>query len=419
MALADIQVFVRGSDYKLRGLVDDYSKLTLVQRFNASGSFVMEISGASAKAPLLDPRTGSANPGAGLVIMRNGVVLMSGPILGYGAKWDREGLASGNITVSGKDDNAWLDHRLVWPVPANAINLQGAVQFYVVSGASTPMETLAINLANLNAGPGALVARRVPGLTMATTAGRGTATSYRGKFRFDTVADAVTEILRASPPGSPSPLPRGGLGWRVAYVPGTTPGLQFQVYSTTDRVSTAKFSLDLGNLDSADYEVVAPETTNAILGAGRTATFTNGPFVAANLVGYSRTDALFPIYNETFVDVGEIDPAATDFTTQLDNAADEHFDAASGQISLEIKPISTDALQFGRDYFLGDTVQVAVPGLTFTEQIREVDLTYGSDDNEQIGLVIGTAEGYRRRTPGLYRRYTDLKKLIKKVEVRK
>jgi hypothetical protein len=409
MALADIQVFIRGSDYKLRGLVDDYTKLTLVQRFNASGTFVLEISGASAKAALLDPRTGSANPGAGLVIMRNGAVLMSGPILAYGAKWDRESLSTGDILVSGKDDNAWLDHRLVWPVPANAINLQGATQ----------LETLAKNVVNLNAGPGALAARRVPGLTIETDALRGTLTTYRDKFRFDTVADAASEILRAAPPGAPSPLPRGGLGWRVVYVPGVSPGLQFQVYSTTDRVSTAKFSFDLGNLDSADFDVIAPETTNAILGAGRTATFTNGPYVAANLVSYSRTDAYFPIYNESFVDVGEIDPAATDFTTQLDNAADDHFDANAGQVALAIKPISTDALAFGRDYFLGDTVQVAVPGLTFTEQIREINLEYGSDDNERIGLVIGTAEGYRRRTPGIYRRVTDLKKLIKKVEVRK
>lgn len=409
-----IRVLIRGSDYKIKGEIDNYTSLTIVPRFNAVGNWVMELNAGDSKAALLNPQAGSANPGAGIIVMRNDRQIFSGPVRTFGWQRTNDSDRNGKLTVGGPDDLIVFAERLVWPVPANAITAQGATQFYSISGAATPLETLLLNLANVSAGPGARVERRLSGLTIPASLGRGTATAYRSKWRFETVIEAMADIARAAPVTGISGKTRGALGFRVVQVGQT---LALQVYVTTDRVNTAKFSFELGNLIEATYDLKAPDTTVAVLGAGRTASFTNGPQVAANLAIYERTDALFPgIRNETFIDVGEIDPTATDFAAQLDERAQQHFDEASGSIGMTIKPIDTPQLAFAEDWFIGDVVQARQPYGVITEQVREATIQYGDGIHEKIDATIGTENATSRRTPGIYKRITDLTKLIKKKE---
>jgi len=409
-----LRVLIRDSDLKLVGEIDDYTRLEMVPRFNVTGAFILDVSAASAKIPLLDPQQ---NPGGGIIILPEGgtTALMSGRVAGF--SWSMsEDDGIGRVTVTGKDDMRVLDQRLVYPVPGSNIPSQGATAFYNVSGATDALETIMWRLVNLNAGPGALVARRVPHMVMTTDAERGEATAFRYSFRFETVREALELVARAAPTDLPGPTTRGGLGFRVVQVPGHQ--LEFQIYETVDRVKTAKFSLDIGNLTDAEYSVTAPTATNAILGAGRSATFTDGPQVAANLYEVSRTDDWFPDeYAEVFSDFGEIDPAASDITERLQTAADAVFDTAAGQVGLSITPVDTEQLQYGRDWNVGDIVTCKVPYLTIQEQVREVKLVTEAASGLQAEAVVGTQDGaYQRRTPGVYRRLTELSRLMRKKE---
>lgn len=407
------RVLVRDSDLKLLGEIDDYQKVEIVPRFNITGAFILDVSASSGKIPYLSPET---NPGGGLILLNEANdVIMSGPITSF--SWSRsEDDGEGKVVVGGKDDMRVLDEHLVYPNPAVNIPSQGATAFYNVSGAADALETIMWDLVNLNAGPGALVARRVAHMGLQPDATRGTAPDFRYSFRFETVREALEIIARAVPTDLPSPIARGGLGFRVVQIPGNA--LEFQIYSTVDRVNTAKFSFELGNLTDAEYTVTAPSATNVILGAGRTAAFTDGPQVAANLVEYARTDAWFPqAYAEVFSDVGEIDPAASDASERLDTAADGVYDQGSGQVGLSITPVDTESLQYGRDWSVGDIVTAKVPYLTIQEQVREVKMVSEASTGTVSDAVIGTQDGvYQRRTPGVYRRITQLSKLMAKKE---
>lgn len=407
------RVLIRDSNNKLLGEIDDYQKLETVPRFNVTGAFILDVSASSWKIPYLNPQT---NPGGGLIALNEANdVIMSGPITSF--SWSRsEDDGEGQVTVGGKDDMRVLDERLVYPNPAVGVPSQGTTAFYDVSGASTALETIMWQLVNLNAGPGALVPRRVPHMVMQPDEARGTAPGFRASFRFETLREALELIARGVPTDLPSPIARGGLGFRVVQIPGNQ--IEFQIYATVDRVNTAKFSFDLGNLTDAEYTIAAPSATNVILGAGRTAAFIDGPQVAANLVEYARTDGWFPqAYAEAFSDVGEIDPAATDAAERLDTAADAVYDQGSGQVGLSITPVDTESLQYGRDWTVGDIVTAKVPYLTIQEQVREVKMVSEAAAGTTSDAVIGTQDGvYQRRTPGVYRRITQLSRLMQKKE---
>jgi hypothetical protein len=413
MDSAGIKILIRDSDLKLVGEIDDYQSVTVIPRYDEVGSWTMQISAESSKVALVDPQQ---NPGGGIIaISPDKYQILSGPITHFG--WSRnESNGEGVITVAGKSDDVVLQQRLVYPVPTSPIESQGATAFYTVSGEVTPLETLMHTIVDLNAGPGALTAREVPNLTLATDGGRGTNTDYRGLFRFDTVLEALKDIARASPTSLGAPIARGGLGFRIRQIPGNQ--LQFQVYETDNKVSAAKFSFELGNLENAEYTIDSPSVTNVILGAGRTAAFTNGPQVAANLYQYSRTDNWFPtFYAEAFSDVGEVDPTAGDAQEKLDTAADRVYDTGSGQVGLSITPIDTESLRYGRDWVEGDIVTVKVPYLTIQQQAREIVLTSDSSTLYKGNTAIGTEDGaYKRRTPGIYRRLSELSKLMQKKE---
>jgi len=411
-----LTTYIRDANLRVVAQLDDARELTVVPRHNRVGSWTMSLSAGSDKAALLDPKQGGANPGGGIqVYTDDGDTLMSGPITNF--QWDRSGSEdnTGTLTINGSDDNVYLARWLVWPNPAAAITAQ-ANPFRQVSGASTSVETMIRNLVSEQAGPTNHVSRqRIPFLSLPTSLNRGTATALRRNFRFETLIEAMADIAEAATTGLSAPANRGGIGFRLVQE-GTQ--LVLRIFETVDRVETAKFSFENGTLADANYGVSAPNTSHLILGAGRTAAFTDGPQVAKNLVLYTRTDQWFPsVYAESFEDVGEINPADGDVSAQMQAAADQHFDTESGQVGISMTPIDTDSLQYFRDWQVGDFVTIELPYITLQERVREATITYGNDDILRATALVGTVDGqYARRSPGFLKRITDLTKLLKKKE---
>ncbi|MYX67353.1 ReqiPepy6 Gp37-like protein [Streptomyces sp. KhCrAH-43] len=358
-----LRVYVRNTALERIGQIDDYTSLTVVPRYNAIGSFVLEVSADSDKAGLLVE-------GNGLIIRTaDGALVDSGPI--RTADWSRskDDSGEGKLTVGGVSDTEVLTRYTCWPAPGSAIGSQAAAVYKI---SAVVAETAMRALVNVNAGPGALTVRKNPLLTLATNGGRGPVIT-RQLNQFDGLFVVLQDIANAA-----------GLGFRVVQVGA---GLQFQVYAPTDRSGTARFAFDLGNLTDANYQTTPPTCTRAIVVAG-------GQSSPRSCKTYDRTDPLFPgLVLEQFVDLTSVDTASVDLAAQMDQAAEEALTVGAGKGSLAISPIDIPLLQYGRDYQVGDTVSAKVRTTWMTDVVREVTLTCTASEGTTVKAAVGTSDG--------------------------
>ncbi|MFJ3083030.1 siphovirus ReqiPepy6 Gp37-like family protein [Streptomyces halstedii] len=383
-----LRVYVRNPALQRIGQVDDYTSLTVVPRYNAIGAYTMEISADSDKAPLLVEGTGLIIRTAG------GDTVLSGPIRSVNWSRSESDAGSGKLTVGGVDDTELLAQYTCWPNPAAAIGSQSDAVYKI---SATVAETAMRALVNVNAGPGALTARREPLLTLATNGNRGP-TITRQLNQFDSLLTVLVDIAGAA-----------GLGFRITQVGAN---LQFQVYAPTDRSGTARFSFGLGNLLDASYTTTPPTCTRALVVAG-------GQSSPRQCKTYDRADPLFPgLVIEQFVDLTSVDTASVDLVAQMDQAAEEALTSGAGQGSLTISPIDIPLLKYGRDYQVGDTVSAQVRSTWMTDVVREVTLTSTAADGTTVKAAVGddTGDGTVAR---IYQYLAQVKKDVGRLKTRK
>ncbi|MFI7329368.1 siphovirus ReqiPepy6 Gp37-like family protein [Streptomyces rubiginosohelvolus] len=383
-----LRVYVRNAALERIGQIDDYTSLTVIPRYNAIGSFVLEISADSGKTNLLAE-------GNGLIIRTaDGTLVDSGPIRTVDWSRSKDDSGEGKLTVGGVSDTEVLARYTCWPAPGSAIGSQ-ADAVYKISAvvAETAMRTLV----NLNAGPGALAARKNPLLTLATNGNRGP-TITRQLNQFDSLLAVLTDIANAA-----------GLGFRVVQVGS---GLQFQVYEPTDRSGTARFAFRLGNLTDANYTTTPPTCTRAVVVAG-------GQSSPRQCKTYDRVDPLFPgLIIEQFVDLTSVDTASVDLAAQMDQVAEEALTSGAGQGSLAISPIDIPQLRYGRDYQVGDTVSAMVRDSWMADIVREVTLTCTAGEGTTVKAAVGSSDG-DGTVARIYKFLAQLKRDLGRVKTRK
>lgn len=390
MTDSKLRVYIRNTTLQRVGVVDDYTSLTVIPRHNAIGAYVLEVSADSDKAGLLVE-------GNGLIIQTAaGDTVMSGPI--RTPDWARSAGdgGSGTLTVGGADDTALLAQYTCWPSPAAAIGSQVASVYKITASKA---ETAMRALVDVNAGPGALAARKNPLLTLAADGAHGP-TITREVNQFDNLFTALADIANSA-----------GLGFRVIQVGA---GLEFQVYAPTDRTGVARFSFRLGNLLDASYSTQPPTCTKAIVVAGGQ----TSPRVCAT---YTRTDPLFPtLVIEQFVDLTGTDSASVDLTAQMTQASEEALTSGAGQGSLSISPIDIPALAYGTDYQVGDTVSAQLRGGTWYSQVvREVTLTSTAAEGTQVKATISNGDVAPGAVGRMYSYLARLRKDLGKIKTRR
>ncbi|MEU0098267.1 siphovirus ReqiPepy6 Gp37-like family protein [Streptomyces sp. NPDC006267] len=388
MTSTALRVYVRNPTLERIGQIDDYTSLTVIPRYNAIGSFVLEISADSGKTNLLAE-------GNGLIIRTaDGTLVDSGPI--RTVDWSRStgDSGAGKLTVAGLSDTEILARYTCWPAPDSDIGSQ-ADAVYKVSAvvAETAMRTLV----NVNAGPGALAARKNALLTLAADGTRGP-TITRQLNQFDSLLTILQDIANAA-----------GLGFRVVQAGGA---LQLQVYEPTDRSGTARFAFDFGNLTDANYSTTPPTCTRAVVVAGGQ----TSPRVCAT---YDRADPLFPgLTVEQFVDLTGVDTAAADLTAQMDQAAEEALTSGAGRGTLAISPIDIPNLQYGRDYQVGDTVSAKVRDSWLIDVVREVTLSCTASGGTTVKAAVGSSDG-DGVVDRIYKYLAQVKKDVGRLKTRK
>lgn len=348
------------------------SSLKIIPRFLDVGSFELTV-------PKADPKVSQLMEGGWLQFLSNDQEIISGQIRGIKEIMD-ENNVGGTLSIYGPSAEQVVADRLAYQVPGSAATSQSGADYDRRSGAA---ETVVKAYVNLNAGPGALVARRVSGLVMETDLARGT--SVKGSARMTNLVELISPLCLS-----------GGIGWRVRF---NGDNLEFQVYVPTDKSGIVKFGSMLGNLVSYERMREAAKTNVAIVGGqgdGTARVFREIQDTAAQTAWSNRT--------ETFIDRRD-----TTDTIELDQAGTEET-VNNGPIQgLAIKTADIPNLRFYQDYFLGD--KVSIPEAGITDILREIEINWTADGGPSAETTIGSAS-----TTGTLKMIQKLDELNKKVE---
>ncbi|MFB4306992.1 siphovirus ReqiPepy6 Gp37-like family protein [Actinomadura sp. GTD37] len=341
------------------GQIDRLTSLELTPVFNGVGGWTMNLPAGSAQEALF------VKGGWISVYTPDGDDVFTGQVRGRKlARSDSEPFA-GTRTFYGPSAEQVLADRLAYQVPGQSATTtpptggQTGAEYDRRTG---PGETVIKDYVNLNAGPGALVARRTAGLVIETDAGRGA--TVIGSARMNPLPDIIGPLAEAA-----------GLGWRIRF--NTDGNLEFQIYVPTDKSADARFGIDLGNLANYEYTEEAPKASVAIVGG-------SGEGTARTFREITDPDAIadWSIRNEVFVD-----QSGAGSTDEMDQAGAEQL-VTNGPISgLTIEAIDTPNLAFAKHYNLGDRVTAE----DVTDVLRGVTIGWTATEGATTKSDVGTA----------------------------
>lgn len=375
-----LSVYVRdGSTLAKVAQLDHFERLQTVERWLGVGRWIIV-------APLTAPGMDSfldLGADAGLIVQdeTTGRIVFSGPVGVDGNDRPtirREVLSEGGELVSrlivmGDCDNAWLRDRVAHPQPLTGSPPWSSTAHDVLTG---PATSVILDLIDRNAGPTAVAARQVSGLTIGSDPEQGSTITARA--RWQNLLAYLAELATA-----------GGIGFEVRQVART---LTARAFLQADVSANIAFSLDWGNLAGFAYDVGQADGTAIYCGGqgegtARTIAVTSG---AGRRV-------------EKFVDRRDLSDS-----TELATAAAVALTEGSGRTSLTIETLDTDQAVYGRDYRLGDLVSVVVDGVRITDAVTTATttieggtttraITVGPEDNRgPAALYAGIATLSRR-----------------------
>ena len=340
------------------GLIDRLTSLELTPVYNAVGGWTMTLPAGTAQEQLFVK-------GGWISVFSDAEEIFTGQVRGRKKVRSDSETFAGTRTFYGPSAEQLLADRLAYQVPGQPATTtpptggQTGAEYDRRSGAG---ETVIKAYVNLNAGPGALVARRTAGLVIEADAARGA--TVIGSARMTPLIDVIAPLAEAA-----------GLGFRVRF--NTSGDLEFQIYVPSDKSLDARFGIDLGNLTSYEHVEEAPKASTAIVGG-------SGDAVARTFREVIDTDAItdWGIRNEVFVDASGA--ASAD---EMDQAGAEQLVTNGPVNGLTIEAADTPELRFVRDYYLGDIVTAE----DVTDVLRGVTITWTATDGATTKSDVGTA----------------------------
>jgi hypothetical protein len=298
-----------------------------------------------------------------VVVIRNGEVLISGPIESwlYERSDDGDNSGAGQITVNFADDLASIVSRIVSPDPDEAPAGWDTSNWTYTGNAELALR----ELVNKNAGPGALTARRLPHLVLGDLAGVGT--SITVKSWLEPLGDVARRIADLG----------GGLGFRARQVDDE---IHFEVYDPPDVSGEVRFSFGLGNVKYIGYEVVAPTATVAWVGgqgegADRLVT-ERGPTAAE--AEWGRFEVL-------------VSRPGNAPTAEINEAGDEALTEGAATVRLATSLADTPDQRYGIHYGLGSRVAIeAFPATEVVDVVSTVHLQAFASSGEYVSSTVGS-----------------------------
>lgn len=356
-------------------LPDDLLGFTLVRRRRALGAWSVQVDGGSPMGALL------RQPGWGLVAtLDTGDVFLSGPTQHAEITKSTSG---SSLTVSGYDDNRVLGDLLAWPTPSSSdATVQPGTANSGFDQRSGKAETVMRAYVLANAGQLAPTDRRVALLDVAADQARGG--TVTGSARFDVLNDLLDGIAKV---GDTSRTfldgvtkVTAGLGYRVRQ---NGNRLLFEVTVPRDVSGLVRFDVDNGTAESLTYSYESPTVTRVIVGGpGTNAARTLVPRWTSDSLA---AETLWGRRIEQFAD----DQSSTT-TSELQQTGDQILaDGGATKVAVDITPVDTDLVMFGRDYMLGDLVTVVVDDIEVKDVVSEVTISQDDTGGLSVKATVG------------------------------
>lgn len=347
----DLKFIAFDSNKNALGQLDDFEELEFIPAYNAVRGWYVDVNASGLQAEMM-------LQAAYLSAMVGSQVIWSGTVRKANFK------RSTNILRFSGQDELWMYGRLALPVPAGPPYSSAA--YDVRSGIA---ETVIKAFIDYNAGPSAVAARRIPGLTIETDYARGDSVAFSA--RFDKLAEFVCSIGMAA-----------GVGVRVV-------GRQAQVWKPTDRSLLVRYSDELDTLGEYEIETGAPDANYLYGGGSGTGTaqtiYEQGD--SKSIVSYGRI--------ERFVSIGRTTSAA-EISAQL--MAELGKRAASALFEFEVE--ETPGRAWWTDVWVGDLVTVQARGLTYTARLAEIGITIKNDIQQFKPVFVNSDAVIYNKRPG-------------------
>lgn len=406
------RIEVRDKDLNRVGEIDTWIQLDMVVQFCDQGSWNLLVKSGTPQAELLQQ-------GGGVAIYQDGVQtpILTGQIETFQKYWTTvQHSSEGSVFVGGKTDNKLAFQRLSFPDPTVPISQQYA-SILDVRMVKDPVSKLIWDEVNKALGPGALTDREVFGVDVGTQPTFGATRS--DSLRYDVIGEKLNEWCSDNK-----------TGWRFIYNPNTK-SIELRVYQPRDLSKKVRFSPELGNLREYIWTLSAPKVTRAIVAC-------QGDGVDRYI--YQKVDAAaeaeWGMQIEQFIDRRDL-PIMTnqmdgtpmkaktevtdaEFTAALEamgQAADDVLKEGEKSGNFQIYPIDTEQVKFGRDYFVGDIVTVEVDGVSYSDIVREVNISV-DDGGNALTVSPKIGEQGSGEPLNLYQSVYDMRKKLRKLEAR-
>ncbi|MEU3265121.1 siphovirus ReqiPepy6 Gp37-like family protein [Streptomyces bacillaris] len=357
MKQADLLVEVRDKTLTRLGTIPaDLLTMDAEDIHNNVGTWKLQINAEHPLAAIL------STPGAGIIVTGPSDVLFSGPV----TKTETAVTATdplGTLTVEGVDDTIILSDMLAWPDPANG---NANSQNFAYDERTGPAESLMHAYVNANCGPSAPSNRRRAGLIMGANGARGVSVSKAA--RFQQLGELCKELAEPA-----------GLGFRVVQ---RGANLVFETYAVADRTKEARLGVVNNTLAGQRVAVSTPQKTRVIVGGDGDGS--NRLFVGVDNADSLTAEADWGRRIESFID----ERSSTDTAELTQKGTEALADGGATVKAAQAVPMEDSALDFGRDWFLGDRVSVIVGGTEMSAVVTSMVLKVDSD-GYRLGAVLG------------------------------
>ena len=262
---------------------------------------------------------------------------------------------SDGITMSGQDYSGIFRRRLVVPAAGQ--------DYWAYSAVVT--ETIAWGLVNYHAGPGAVAARQVPNLTVASDEARGPVMTVQG--RYQSLADLLEEVLTF-----------GGAGYEVV-TDGTD--FEFRYIPGTDRSATVFLSLNAQSVSEQSWLQTDADRLTMLYVAGQ-GDLADREIVERHEGGVEKSGL------ERFE--GLVDARDLDNTTAMQQRGDQILAgmATENRYTATLHPYGS--YRYGEHFFLGDIVSLknSVWGLSTTVRVVSATLSWQESDEPDVSIEL-------------------------------